>query len=475
MASEEKSTTQDVTMTAIARAEEAGAEMVVPLDEPEQMHGVHEHHHDEDKEFQTKTRNRLLTAAGICMLAMIGEIVGGYLSGSLAILTDAAHLLSDLAGFLISLFALWLAQRPASHNLTFGYHRAEIIGAMVSVLVIWIVTAVLVYEAVNRVITPETVNGKVMSITAAAGLLANIVMLYVLGHSHGHGPGGGHGHSHGSPSASHDGGEPIGENVSMRGAQNLHRRNTNGNGSDRENHVHDDDASCAESGHGHGHSHGNAKNARNADKNAHGHGHSHGVSGPGHKRRKNINLRSAYLHVVGDFIQSIGVLIAGIVILIKPEWHIVDPLCTFLFSFLVMATTFNLTREAMHVLMEGTPRGIDAAEVKASLEKIPGVLFAHDLHIWSLTIGKAALAVHLSVETEDRRHVLLQAQHVLADEWGIVHTTIQLESPEHDTHCVAANEGPGCFKGHWRGKQSQMPLCDTVCKDFGESARDHQE
>ena len=111
---------------------------------------------------------------------MICEIIGGLIANSLAIMTDAAHLLSDLAGFLISIFALWLATRPATSRLSFGFHRAEILGALISVLLIWVLTGVLVYEAIWRLAHPEDVDGKIMFIVSAAGLACNFCMGMIL-------------------------------------------------------------------------------------------------------------------------------------------------------------------------------------------------------------------------------------------------------------------------------------------------------
>ena len=161
---------------------------------------------------------------------MIAEVVGGVLSNSLAIATDAAHLLTDFASFMISLFAIWVAGRPSSQRMSFGWHRAEVLGAMVSVLMIWVVTGVLVYMAVLRVISMEfEIDAKVMLITSGLGVLVNIIMGASL-HQHGHSHGGG------------------------------------GGGADAE--------------HGHGHSHGGGE--------------------------ENINVKAAFIHVIGDFLQSLG-------------------------------------------------------------------------------------------------------------------------------------------------------------------------
>ena len=102
-----------------------------------------------------KARRKLITASVLCLVFMVGEVVGGIMSNSLAIATDAAHLLTDFASFMISLFAIWMAARPKSQKMSFGWHRAEVLGAIVSVLMIWVVTGVLVYMAIMRLVTKQ--------------------------------------------------------------------------------------------------------------------------------------------------------------------------------------------------------------------------------------------------------------------------------------------------------------------------------
>jgi len=116
-----------------------------------------------------KARCRLMWAIFFCFVFMAAEVAGGYIANSLSIMTDAAHLLSDVAGFAISLFAVWIAERPPTKSATFGFHRIEIFGAVASVLLIWILTGVLVYEAILRIITPEKVDGRTMFIVAICG------------------------------------------------------------------------------------------------------------------------------------------------------------------------------------------------------------------------------------------------------------------------------------------------------------------
>ncbi|KAE9323971.1 hypothetical protein PF008_g17225 [Phytophthora fragariae] len=343
---------------------------------------------------------RKLQLACVCsLLFMCAEIVGGFLAGSLAIMTDAAHLLSDVAGFCISLFAIWVGTLPASKRLSFGFQRAEVIGAVTSVLVIWVLTGVLVYAAVERFMEclqpnpTEHVNGKLMFIVACIGLVVNLILMQILGHGHSHGGGGGHGHSHGSGSHGHGHGDSS-------------------SSSDEEGHGH------AHGGHGHSHA---------------GHGHSHGADlekgekadKPQTKKKlENLNIQAAYIHALGDFIQSVGVCIAGALIWYKPEWQIADPIATFIFSVLVLATTIGIVRDSIHVLMEGTPDGIHADEIERGLRKCSSVVAVHDLHIWSLSAGLPSLSVHLV--SDDAETALHAAQRFLMSK-GITHTTIQIE------------------------------------------------
>jgi len=152
---------------------------------------------------EKRAKRALIGASCFTLLFMFGELVGGYLAGSLAILTDAAHLLIDIASMLLSLFAMHLARRPADHHMTFGYHRAEILGALASVITIWTMIGILSYEAIRRLLADvklegDEVDGKIMTIIGSAGFVVNIIDALILKwgnapHSHSHG----HDHDHG--------------------------------------------------------------------------------------------------------------------------------------------------------------------------------------------------------------------------------------------------------------------------------------
>ncbi|XP_049285460.1 zinc transporter 2-like [Anopheles funestus] len=289
-------------------------------------------------------RKKLMLASVLCVIFMIAEIIGGIYSNSLAIATDAAHLMADLASFMISLLALWIAARPSTKRLSFGWYRAEVIGALVSVLMIWVVTAILFYLAVLRTINRDfELDGEVMLITSGLGILVNVIMGATL----------------------------------------------------------------------------------------HNHGHSH--AGGGHHEEENINVRAAFIHVLSDFVQSLGVFIAALVIYFKPDWNIIDPICTFVFSLLVLATTIAIMRDAIVVLMEGTPKYLDYTEVMQTFLQIEGVVRVHNLRIWALSINKIALAAHLAVEpTTNTELVLREATQTVHAKYKFFETTLQIEEFQPD-------------------------------------------
>jgi zinc transporter 2 len=219
---------------------------------------------------------------------MLVELIGGLLAGSLAIMTDAAHLLSDCSGFFLSIFALYLSKKKPTQHYTYGYHRAEVIGALGSIVLIWFLTACLLYEAVMRIITPEDVDGMIMLITSIIGLFCNLVMGKVLhsgpgGHHHGHSHGG---HSHGGHS---HGPEKKGEHQKVDSKNNEDNLNSN----DHKEEVHE------HHGNDHGHNHENHEHKHEHKNETHdSHSHSH----HGHSHEENVNIRAAMIHIIGDII-----------------------------------------------------------------------------------------------------------------------------------------------------------------------------
>ncbi|KOX67852.1 Zinc transporter 2, partial [Melipona quadrifasciata] len=313
-------------------------------------------HRERNEEIDKKARKKLLLASTLCVIFMIAEIVGGVLSNSLAIATDAAHLLTDFASFMISLFSIWVANRPATKKMPFGWYRAEVIGALTSVLLIWVVTGILFYLAVERIIHKSfELNSTVMLITSAVGVAVNLVMGLSL-HQHGHS------HEHDSHKS------------------NQHIENEK---------IDEEDLS---------------------------------------RDRKNINVRAAFIHVLGDFIQSIGVFVAALVIYFKPNWSIVDPICTFLFSLLVILTTIAIIKDVMNVLMEGIPKGLEYSQVENTFMQIEGVVKVHNLRIWALSLDKTALSAHLAIKPGTSPHNILRtATRNIHDKYKFFEMTLQIE------------------------------------------------
>ncbi|XP_076865182.1 proton-coupled zinc antiporter SLC30A8 isoform X3 [Brachyhypopomus gauderio] len=334
------------------------------------------HCHDRNQAIENRerekqlARRRLYIVSMVCLVFMVGEILGGYFAGSLAVMTDAAHLLVDFTSFIISLFSLWLSSKPATHTLSYGWHRAEILGALLSVFTIWLVTGVLVYLAVERLIHEDyEIEGTVMLITSGCAVLANIIMALTLHQS-------GHGHSHGGLDS-----------------------------------------------HGHGHSHGR--------KNSHSHTNTdsdHHDPEAGKKQQGNASVRAAFVHVIGDLLQSVSVLVSALIIFFRPEYKIADPICTFLFSLFVLGTTMTIMRDILVVLMEGTPVGVAYGEVRERLLSIKGVKAVHNLHIWALTMNQVVLTAHVATDDSvEQQAVLREITQFCFTTYSFHSVTIQLE------------------------------------------------
>lgn len=362
-----------------------------------------------DAEERLASMRKLLIAVILCVIFMTIEVVGGIKANSLAILTDAAHLLSDVAAFAISLFSLWASGWEATPRQSYGFFRIEILGALVSIQMIWLLAGILVYEAIARMIhNTGEVQGSLMFAVSAFGLVVNIIMAVLLGHDHGHGHGHGHGHNHGH---GHDHGH---------GQSHDHGHARHGHGHHHEEHETTHSHGISITTHHTHHEHGE-----------HHHDHSEPLLKPNgevKEKQRNINVQGAYLHVLGDSIQSIGVMIGGGLIWYKPEWKIIDLICTLIFSLIVLGTTIRMLRSILEVLMESTPREIDATRLENGLCEMEEVVAVHELHIWAITVGKVLLACHVRIKPDaDADMVLDKVVDYIRTEYNISHVTIQIE------------------------------------------------
>lgn len=361
------------------------------------------------KERQHRENKRIISKLSkvciFCSIFMTVELIGGYVANSLAIMTDAAHLLSDLSGFLISMISLYIALRPADNKLTYGYHRAEIIGSLVSISIIWLLTAWLIFEAFERLFNPRPIRALIMLGIACLGLTFNIIMakilmsdeeitnkfeeesdktIYV----------------HKYEINNDNGRENIlmtsNKKVGLKDIKDINDNNSNLDIVPVNNENSDNDKT-------------NNSNTK-LDK------------------EENPVLRATFIHILGDMIQSVGVVLASSLIYFLQDSHPlivrVDPICTFIFGIIVLSTSIPVARDCINVLMEAAPMSIKQAELLNEFRDIPDVVDFHDIHIWCLSIGKVALTAHFI--SNNPQKTLEQATDI-SKKYGIFHSTIQVE------------------------------------------------
>jgi len=312
----------------------------------------HCHGREPKQDASAKARRKLKVAMVLCTLFVTGEVFGGYYSGSLAIVGDAAHMLSDLVSFGLSLFVLWLSDKKPRKSMTFGYHKAEALGALATVLIIWIVAGVLGSMAIQRILDQDyEINDTAMLLVATAAVALNVLLGFTL----------------------------LGCKVP--------------------------------------HSHG-------------GSGHSHGDSDSGESSGRQINIQAALIHVLGDFLQSIGVLISSLLIkFFGDSFKIADSICTLLFAFIVVVNTRTVLKKTLALLLDCTPANIKYDGVYQDLLNNDEVYKVHSLHIWSLTADLPVLSVHLATSPDaDPEQVRTDTNKMLRNKHKIFRTTIQIEN-----------------------------------------------
>ena len=269
------------------------------------------------------------------------ELAGGLLSHSLALLSDAGHVLTDVFALGLAWFAVVQANRPADKRRSYGYHRVSILAALVNSIVLIGIVIAIGFEAMRRLANPEPVQGGIVIIAALLGIAINAYVAFGL-----------RGHTH------------------------------------------------------------------------------------------NLNMRAALLHVTGDIGASIGVVVAGAVILLT-GWLYIDPLLSIAIAVLIAYGAWRIVRETVNLLMEGTPREIDLAAVTAEISGTGLISSMHDLHVWALSSDEMALSVHVVVDDcplGEAEHVVRDLETRLCDRFAIGHTTIQVESCH---PCGEINHGAG--------------------------------
>ncbi len=269
---------------------------------------------------------------------MVAEVIGGLLSGSLALLADAGHMLTDTGSLFLAWIAARMSHKPADTLRSYGYHRVQILAAFSNGVFFILIVGWITYEAVQRILNPVEVIGGIMLVIAGLGLVVNLLAFYIL----------------------------------------------------------------------------------------------HGAGG------KDLNVRAALLHVLGDLLGSVAAISAAVIIL-GTGWMPIDPILSLFVALLILRSAWMVVKESTHILLEGTPQDIDIEILQtAIIDAIPCVRDVHHVHVWSLTPEHPLLTLHVNVDPDaDSTQVLQRVKQVLEDRFQIHHSTIQVEP----AHCVDDHTG----------------------------------
>lgn len=284
-----------------------------------------------------KIESRFVLALALTGLILVAEVVGGLWTGSLALLSDAAHVFMDMFALALSYGAIRLAALPASDRHTYGFHRMKVIAAFINGATLLLIAFEIFREAWTRFQNPEPILAGPMLVVAVIGLIVNLVVVFVL------------------------------------------------------------------SGHDH----------------------------------EDLNTRAAFLHVLGDTLSSVGVIVAGAVILFT-GWLWVDPLVSVMIALVILSGAGRVLKQTIHILNEGAPEGVDVTGLGQAMRQVSGVAEVHDLHVWTVSPGYVALSAHvvLADQALSQTHPIMnELKEIIAHQAGIEHTTIQFE-------CRNCGQGP---------------------------------
>ncbi|AFM99413.1 putative inorganic ion transport protein [Encephalitozoon hellem ATCC 50504] len=274
----------------------------------------------------------------IILMFMFLELWGHWKTNSLSLLADSLHLLVDILGFIVSLLSLSWAKKPSSKRMTFGYHRIEIIGSLVSIGLIWAAVGYLAIESFHKYLHPSEIDGGMFFTIAVVGFFVNCICVYVLHYD-----------------------------------EYQHKL-----------------------------------------------------------KHKNLNIRATYVHVVGDLIQSVGVIIAGMVTYFYPSKAIVDVVCTMFFSILVLVSTGFVLKDGVRILAEGAPTDLDIDGMRADILEVENVYKIVDLYAWSISMNRSAVSIKVLADEiliSDYENILMEVNHILKAKYLVDIVIIQIDTP----------------------------------------------
>jgi cobalt-zinc-cadmium efflux system protein len=272
-------------------------------------------------------KGRLKAALALTAGYMVVQAIGGLVTGSLALLADSAHMLTDAGGLALALIAIRFAERPATPQKTYGYVRLEILSALLNAVVLLLLTIFILYEAVDRFLNPPPIMAGPMLAVAVVGLAVNLASMKLLA------------------------------------------------------------AGSSES----------------------------------------LNVKGAYFEVMSDMLGSLGVIAAALIVMFT-GWRLADPIVGAGIGLFIVPRTWSLLKQAVHILMEGTPPEIDLVLLEKALKEIPGVVSIHDLHVWTITSGLDSMSCHVVIaDMTKARETLLAVNETMKGQFNLTHTTIQIE------------------------------------------------
>jgi len=290
---------------------------------------AHSHDHGHHHHGEGQTEGRLWISIFLNLIITLAEFVGGIISGSLSLLSDALHNLNDTASLGISLIARKVSKKDANEDKTFGYQRAEIIGAFINLITLVIIALFLIKEGIKRFYNPQPIDGMVMFIVAIVGLLGNVITAVLLYKS----------------------------------------------------------------------------------------------------SEENINIRSAYIHIMSDALSSVGVILAGIAILYY-QVYIVDTILTLIIAGYILWQSYYMLRKTINILMASTPAGLEIPTIQSAMSGINGVLDIHHLHVWRLDEQNILLESHVVIDQDDMNQmesIKSSLKDLLSSEFDIYHSTLEFE------------------------------------------------
>jgi cobalt-zinc-cadmium efflux system protein len=293
---------------------------------------------------------RLLLCFTLTLLILIAEVIGGIISKSLALLSDAGHMLTDVFALGLSMIAMHIGRKPSDRRATFGYQRIGLLSAVINAVSLIVIALFIFYESYHRFLSPPQIHTTTMLIIAGIGLTGNILIALILGNSH-----------------------------------------------------------------------------------------------------KDLNIKSAWLHVLGDTLSSVGVIISGVIIFYT-GWPYADPVASILIGVIILFGGIRVVKEALTIFLEMTPTGFDAEKIVKKIAEMPGVMGIHDVHLWSPSHRNVAFSAHIwvhdqklsevaelrrTIEEElmamDIRHIMLQFECAECETNGL-YCQIHMEENKHDDH-----------------------------------------